>query len=121
MNFERFDDQKPSRLHRAIASIAQWPTRWNNWTERLSARHRHRWGHTLVPPALEQLETRALLALPVLADQTTTFDDLEQTGGQAIPDGTVIDDLSYDGWQFVDTSGQTRITPASGRNTGDVA
>ncbi|MGI0117258.1 DUF4347 domain-containing protein [Zooshikella sp. RANM57] len=61
-----------------------------------------------------------LMALPISSDQTTTYDGLGLLDTVLIVNGTVIDDLSYDGWRFNGFGGETGIYPSALSLTNDV-
>ncbi|WP_158070152.1 DUF4347 domain-containing protein, partial [Motiliproteus sp. MSK22-1] len=63
---------------------------------------------------------RGFLALPVSSDQTTNYDGLGLADTAVIANGTVIDDISYDGWRFNGFGGETGIYPHEGSVTNSV-
>ncbi|MBU2713466.1 DUF4347 domain-containing protein, partial [Zooshikella harenae] len=61
-----------------------------------------------------------LMALPISSDQTTNYDGLGLGDTAVIANGTVIDDISYDGWRFNGFGGETGIYAHEGSLTNDV-
>ncbi|RDH45545.1 DUF4347 domain-containing protein [Zooshikella ganghwensis] len=61
-----------------------------------------------------------LMALPISSDQTTNYDGLGLSDTAVIANGTVIDDISYDGWRFNGFGGETGIYAHEGSLTNDV-
>ncbi|NYZ68174.1 DUF4347 domain-containing protein, partial [Endozoicomonas sp. SM1973] len=61
-----------------------------------------------------------LFALPISSDQTTNYDGLGLSDTAVIANGTVIDDISYDGWRFNGFGGETGVYAHEGSLTNDV-
>lgn len=60
-------------------------------------------------------------ALPITGDQTSdySYEDTIFTDIQYIPNGTVIDDISYDGWRFNSYQSESGVYPAGESLTND--
>ncbi|WP_163833579.1 DUF4347 domain-containing protein [Spartinivicinus ruber] len=61
-----------------------------------------------------------LFALPISSDQTTNYEGLGLADTAVIANGTVIDDISYDGWRFNGFGGETGIYAHEGSLTDNV-
>lgn len=61
-----------------------------------------------------------LFALPISGNQTTNYDGLGLSDTAVINNGTVIDDISYDGWRFNGFGGETGVYAHEGSLTNDV-
>ncbi|MEM1427886.1 MAG: DUF4347 domain-containing protein [Pseudomonadota bacterium] len=69
-------------------------------------------GHIEAPLDVAQfLAWDGLLALPITSNQTTNYNSLGFSDTQPIPNGTVIDDLTYNGWRFNGFGGETGVYP----------
>ncbi|SEM95343.1 DUF4347 domain-containing protein [Nitrosomonas marina] len=62
----------------------------------------------------------SVLALPVSGDQTSNYEGLGLADTAVIANGTVIDDISYDGFRFNGFGGETGIYPHEGSFTDNV-
>ncbi|SET05566.1 protein of unknown function [Nitrosomonas marina] len=62
----------------------------------------------------------SVLALPVSSNQTSNYEGLGLADTAVIANGTVIDDISYDGFRFNGFGGETGIYPHEGSFTDNV-